>query len=313
MFDLSTIKNGMTRSFGRGSLLMQKHSPEILLGAGLIGMVAAAVMASKATLKAEKIVSQHKGQMALIETDLSNNQEDYNEEAAAKEKAMAYVQTGLKFAKLYGPAVSVGALSVTAILASHGVMKNRQVALLALYNLTKEGYEQYRARVAEELGADVDRNFHLGLKDEKYTEHTIDEKGEKVSEKKIRQTSIDPRFKSIYSRFFDESSPMWRSDALLNKAFLTAQERYLNDILIIRGYVFLNEAYEALGLPWTKEGQLVGWVMKDPAAMKAEGRDGYISFDIYNVYNDPGRQFVNGTNPSILLDFNVDGVVLDHI
>jgi hypothetical protein len=151
------------------------------------------------------------------------------------------------------------------------------------------------------------------LKDETYSEKQTDEEGKTKTVKGTRQTSVDPRFKSIYSRFFDESSPMWRSDALMNKAFLTAQERYLNDILIIRGYVFLNEAYERLGLPWSKEGQLVGWVLKDQVDMKAEGRDGYISFDIYNIYNDPGRQFVNGTNPSILLDFNVDGVVYDLI
>lgn len=317
MFNLEGIQAGISRSFGRGTLLAKKYSPEILLGAGLVGMLATVVMASKATLKAGDILEEANSDLEKIDmaVQVSESQKvEYTQEDQMKDKAIVYVQTGLKFAQLYGPAVGMGVLSIAAILASHGVMKNRQVALVAAYNLLNEGYKNYRARVVEELGAEVDRNYHLGLKDESYSEKETDEEGKTKTVKGIRQTSYDNRTKSIYARFFDETSRMWRNDALMNRAFLTAQERYMNDILILRGYLFLNEVYEALGLPWTKEGQLVGWVLKsDPKEMANEGRDGYVSFDIFNVYNDPGRDFVNGTNPSILLDFNVDGPVYDLI
>lgn len=310
--NLSDIKTGLTRSFGRSSLQLQKHSPEILLGAGLIGMVATVVMASKATLKASEIVRQHEVQMDIINF-AKGEREDYSEENKTKDQAITYVQTGVKFAKLYGPSIGVGVLSLGAILASHGIMANRQVALVAAYNLLNEGFKSYRARVVDELGEDVDNDYHLGLKDETHTETVIDEEGKKSKVKVTKKALYDHNMKSIYSRFFDESNPMYRTDRTMNKAFLIAQQNYMNDLLIIRGHVFLNEVYENLGFPHTKEGAIVGWVLKSPQEMKNEKRDGHVDFGIFDVENDPGREFVNGTNPSVLLDFNVDGIIFDLI
>jgi hypothetical protein len=319
MFNLEGIQAGVSRSFGRGSLLVKKHSPEILLGAGLVGMVATVVMASKATLKVNEIIEETTDNMEKVrlaeQEGHTGSGQPYSAEDATKDKAIVYVQSGLKFAKLYGPSVAMGTLSIAAILGAHGIMKNRQVALMAAYNLLAEGYKNYRARVVEELGAETDLNYHLGLKEESYSEKETDEEGNTKKVKKTRKTSVDDRKLSIYARVFDEfNSTQYRRDANLNRAFLMSQERFMNDMLILRGYLFLNEVYEALGMSWTKEGQLVGWVLKDnPKDMKREGRDGYVSFNLLNVYNDPGRNFVNDTEPSIWLDFNVDGVVYDLI
>jgi hypothetical protein len=314
---MNDIKNSLQRDFGRGKLYVQKYSPEILLGVGLTGMVATVVMASKATLGANAILDETKKRLAVVNDVVEQakviNPDAYSHEDEMKAKAIVYAQTGLQFTKLYGPAISVGVLSIAAILASHGVMAKRQVALVGAYNLLAEGYKQYRQRVVDELGEDVDRNYHLGLKEETRTETEIDEEGKKTKVKKTSKVPYDHEMKSIYSRFFDESNPMFRSDRTLNKAFLQAQQNYMNDILIIRGHVFLNEVYEALGFPHTKEGAIVGWVLKSPKEMKKEERDGYIDFGMYDVENDPGREFVNGTNPTILLDFNVDGIVFNQI
>lgn len=311
--NISTIKTALTQKTGRAGLYLQKHSPEILLGAGLIGGVVAAVMAAKATLKVDDILMSHEERMSTIEVGLEEHPLSYTEHDAMKDKAVVYVQTGMRIAKLYGPSVSLGFLSLAAILASHGVMRNRQVALVAAYNLLAEGFKSYRARVIEDLGEETDRNYFLGLKDENYTEHSIDEEGKKVKTKKTRKALYDHDFKSIYARFFDETNAQYRTDRTMNKAFLLAQQNYMNDVLIIRGHVFLNEVYQALGFPHTKEGAIVGWVLKDPKTMKEEGRDGHIDFGIFDVENDPGREFVNGTNPTILLDFNVDGIIFDLI
>jgi hypothetical protein len=316
--NVKDIQNSLTQSFGRGGLYLQKHSPEILLGAGLIGMVATVIMASKATLKANDIVEETKRSLNVIDNAKINGttagMAPYSVEDAMKDKAIVYVQTGLKFGQLYGPAASVGLLSLTAILASHGVMRKRQVALVAAYNLLKEGYDNYRRRVVEDLGEETDKNYYLGLKDESHTETEVDGEGNKKKVKKTNKALYDKHMApSIYSRFFDESNPMWRTDRTLNKAFLIAQQNYLNDVLIIRGHVYLNEAYERLGFDHTEAGAIVGWVLKDPESMKEEGRAGYINFGIFDVNNDPGREFVNGTNPSILLDFNVDGIMFNQI
>lgn len=316
--NMDNLKETFGRGYGRSSLYLQKHSPEILLGAGLVGVVATVFMASKATLKVNDVVNgytQTLGRIAFsVQDGKTESGEEYTKEDAVEDTSKLYIQTGLKFAKLYGPSVGVGVLSIAAILGAHGIMANRQVSLIAAYNLLGETYRQYRARVVEDLGEDVDSNYHLGLKDETRTETTLDEEGKKVKNKVTTKTSRDPNELSIYSRFFDEFNPMFRTDRLLNKAFLQSQQNYMNDILIIRGHLFLNEVYEALGFPHTKEGAIVGWVIKDSSQeMKEERRDGHVDFGIYDVNNDPGREFVNLTNSAVLLDFNVDGIIFDLI
>jgi hypothetical protein len=311
--NVNDIKNGLSRSFGRTGLKVQKHSPEILLGVGLIGMVVTVVMASKATLKIEQIVVKHYDKMDDIkEGEKANRPDVYSEQDAMKDKAKLYVKTGFEIAKLYGPSIGVGVLSISAILASHGIMHNRQVALVAAYNILNEGFKSYRDRVAAELGAEVEKDYFLGLQEESHTETVKDEEGNKTKVKRTNKSS-HKLAKSIYSRFFDESNPNYQKDRQLNKAFLISQQNYFNDVLVIRGHVFLNEVYEALGFPHTQEGSIVGWVLRNPKQMKEEGRDGYIDFGIFEIDNDPGREFVNLTNPTILLDFNVDGIVFNLI
>jgi len=309
MINLSNIKVGMTRSFGRGGLLLQKHSPEILLGVGLLGMVTSAVLAAKATLKATDVVAETKQTISIINTAGEEGEtlggQTYSKEDHDRDMAVAYVQTGLKFMKLYAPSVGIGVLSITAILAAHGIMHKRQVAIIAAYNLLAEGFQSYRARVVEELGEETDRAYRLGLHEESRTETVLDEEGKKVKVKTHAQV-YDPRFKSDYARFFDEASMQWRNDPTLNLYFLKAQQNYSNDLLKSRGHLFLNEVYDMIGLPRSKAGSVVGWVME-------QGGDNYVDFDIYNIDNTPGRDFVNGYNRAILLDFNVDGVIYDLI
>jgi len=305
--NLQNIKNSMTQTFGRTSLNLQKHSPEILLGAGIIGLVGAIYLASQAGRKVDEL---------LVDTKLNFAELDMKEAAGkdiVKEKAELYVRTALEFGKLYAPTVGLGVLSISAILASHGVMVNRQVSLVAAYNLLAEGFKNYRDRVVEELGEEVDRKYYLGLRDEKYTETEVDEEGKKTKVKKVRQ--VPDRFApSVYSRFFDESNSQYRGERQLNKAFLLAQQNYANDVLILRGHLFLNEVYERLGFPHTQAGSIVGWVLKDPKTMRQEGRDGYVSFGLEEYNDHPATQeFMNLTNPTVLLDFNVDGIIWNLI
>lgn len=316
--NVELIKNGITKSFGRGSLYLQKYSPQILLGAGIVGGVVAAVMAAKATLKVEEIVSDHNLLMhdiSDVESSETLSGQGYTHEDAVKDRGIVYVRTGLKFAKLYGPSVGLGVLSISAILAAHGIMAKRQTALAATVALISEAYQTYRDRVVEELGEEKDRQFHLGLREEKVLDEDYDDADGAIKFERKVLVSSDPnrRAPSIYARFFDSSNTQWTSDRLLNRAFLTAQQNYINDLLIIRGHVFLNEVYERLGFPHTKEGSIVGWVLRNPEQMKQEGRDGYISFGLENPIYVADREFMNLTNDSILLDFNVDGLIFDKI
>lgn len=299
MNSLATVQTKAVRAINRGALVVKKHSPEILLGLGLTGIVVAAVMAAKATLKAPAIVEGVKENLKTIDEG----------DAAPEEKQQAvgltYVYAGLDFAKLYGPSVGIGVLSIASILSSHGIMKRREVGLIAGYNLLAEGFAAYRKRVVEELGPDVDRNYRLGIYESSTNEKVTNEDGT-VTKQKAKVMTVKDKTTSGFAKFFDEYSTQWQKSAETNLYFLRLQQNHANDMLRARGHVFLNEVYDMLGLPRTKEGSIYGWVMNGDGST-------VIDFGIYNIENPAGRAFVNGYEKAILLDFNVTGIIWDLI
>ena len=86
----------------------------------------------------------------------------------------------------------------------------------------------------------------------------------------------------------------------------------MNRKLDLNGYVFLNDVYRALGFESTPYGAVVGWY-KSKNMDEMSGRDGFVDFGIFNPDNERARAFVNGYERSILLDFNVDGIIYDLI
>lgn len=286
--NIEVYKNLGTRVFGRGLLYVQKHSPEILTAVGIVGTVTAGVLAARATLKLEETVDH--AQDRIDEARDGGTQADL---VRAQAQAVGDV------AKLYAPALFLGAASIGCIVGGHGILQKRNVALVAAYKTLETGYAKYRERVAEELGIEKDRDIHLGIRDEKVK----DENGKT----KTVKTLVDPNGRSVYARFFDELNPNWRPSAENNLYFLKAQQSYFNQTLQSRGHVFLNEVYDALGIERSQAGQMVGWVL-------SKNGDNYIDFGIYDVVTNPmAREFVNGNEAAIILDFNVDGVVFDQI
>lgn len=299
--NIEMVKNAITQKFGRAGLQVQKYSPEILLGAGILGGVIAAVMAVQAAKK-DFILEDHKAEMENVE-----NTEGLTKEEQIRAKAGVFVHTGLEYTKLYGPSIGLGVLSVSAILQSHGIMTKRHVAMTAAYSMLAESYRQYRGRVVEKLGQDVDDTVYEGLVETK----VIDEETKKKKTVLVRDPNA--RSLSMYARCFDNTNLNWSSDRTYNRIFLESQKNLLNDLLILRGHVFLNEVYERLGFKPVPEGQLVGWVLKKPEEMQAEGRDGFISFGLEKPYSQADYEFLRGENDAVWLDFNVDGIVLEEI
>ena len=124
--------------------------------------------------------------------------------------------------------------------------------------------------------------------------------------KKNIQVVHDPLL-SPYSIFFDESNPNWTKDPEYNKTFLLHKQRYANDLLKSKGFLFLNDVLEMIGAERTRAGQVVGWIYD----VKNPNGDNYVDFGIDNVYREANRRFVNGFERSVLLDFNVDGEILN--
>ena len=305
------LPKSTTRALNRAGLKVKKHSPELLVASGIIGAVASTVMACKATTKIDTILDETKNHVSKTKEYVEENgfTEKYTETDYKKDLTIMYTQCGLKLAKLYAPAVLTGTMSIVAILSGHNIMRKRNVAIAAAYATVDQSFKDYRNRVIERFGKDLDKELRYNIKSKDIEEITKDEKTgkEKITKKTVQVA--DPNAYSDYARFFDDGCLGWSKDPEFNLMFLKNQQRYFNDLLETRGHLFLNEVYDGLGIPRSKAGQTVGWIYdeKNPIG------DNYVDFGIYDIYNEKNRDFVNGYERTILLDFNVDGPIIDMI
>lgn len=285
---------------------LRKHSPEILVVAGVAGAVVSAVVACKATTKVNAILEDTKDTLDVIHDGMETgavNGQTYTPEDGKKDTAMVYIQAGVKLAKLYAPAVILGTLSITSILASNNILRKRNVALGAAYAAIDKSFKEYRGRVVERFGEEVDRELKYNIKAKKFEEIEVDP--ETGKEKKVKKTVMvaDPNLQSDYACYFDSKSHGYDNNQDYNRMFLKSQQAYANDKLQTRGYLFLNEVLDDLELPaLMPAGQVVGWTK--------DGPDGYVNFRIVEVE----RETEDGRHePVLLLDFNVEGNILDKM
>jgi hypothetical protein len=218
-----------------------------------------------------------------------------------------YGQTALKFGALYGPAVLVGAASITSILVGYNILNKRNVAAIAAYTAAAKEFKQYRGRVIERFGEELDRELKYNIRTKEIEERVVDEDGNETIVKNT-VTTANPDY-SEFTKCFDESCVAFAKSPEDNMKFLKAQQNYLNDLLKRRRHVFLNEVYDALGFDRTSAGSIVGWIYDEDCP----NGDNYIDFGIFNIKSKEARAFVNGHERAIWLDFNVDGVIYDKI
>lgn len=311
---LSTIKNIpslMSRGGGRTMLLLRKHSPEILLGLGLAGGAATVVAACNATSKMTDIMDQHDidtTKLALAENTALKADDDDAIKEVQREKTKVYLKTGCRVAKAYAPAVGFGAASVACILGSYGILHKRNVAVMAAYSVLNDRFLNYRQNVRDDLGDEADQRYLYGVHKETIEVEEVGKNG-KVKKVKKEVDVVNPNGLSGYAICFDESCDSWDKDPGYNKLFLTRQQNWANDKLRSQGHLFLNEVYDMLDVPRSKAGQIVGWIY-DP---NDSTRDSYVDFGIFNLANECSRDFVNGYEKRVWLDFNVDGIIYDII
>lgn len=298
----TAVLNKVSGTFSKVGFKLKKHSPEILIVIGVVGTVASAVMACKATTKVGKIVEKTKNDVDdihdAIEKGVTKAGEEYAIEDSKKDLTIVYAQTGVEFVKLYAPSVILGVLSLTSIIASNNILRKRNVALAAAYATIDKGFKEYRSRVVERFGVDVDKELRYNIKAKKIEETVIDENGK---EKKVKTTVNVSELGtySDYAKYFDSSSRCWDKTPDYNRMFLNLQQQLANDKLKATGHLFLNEVYDMLDIPRTSAGQIVGWVY-DPD--NSEG-DNYVDFGVIET----NRETETGYEPVIIIDPNVDG------
>ena len=303
------LPNKVTRVIHGAGLQLKKHSPELLVIGGVVGLVSAGIMACKATTELDGILEDHKKKADDIHDAIEHPEtvvKPYTEEESKKVMTLLYAQTGLELVKLYAPSVIVGTLGITAILAGHNITRKRNVALAAAYTTVDSAFKDYRGRVIERFGEELDRELRYNIKSKEIEEVIQNEDGTTTVEKRVVDVVDDP-LGSPYAFFFDESNPNWTKDPEWNKMFLIDQERYANDLLKSRGHLFLNELHDLIGADRTKTGQVVGWIYDK----NNPNGDNRVDLGIFNVHREANRRFVNGYEKSVLIDPNVDGEILN--
>ena len=287
------VPNVVSQKLGRQVLIAQKNSPKILFAVGIAGVVTSTVLACRATLKLDSKLTDFRKDVDLLkEKEKKINATDYTSHDHNRAVIGVYSRNSFEIAKLYAPSVIIGAVSIGALTTSHVTLNRRNASLTAAYSAMQASYGAYRERVKKELGESKELDIY----------HAVSKHETEIDGKLKTIKAADPNKWSPYARFFDETCPDWTKVPEQNKLFVQCQQKYLNDLLHARGHVFLNEAYDALGMPHSKAGAVVGWVIGNG--------DNFIDFGIFDAYN---AAFVNGFERTILLDFNVDGVIYDLI
>ena len=300
---MNNIVKSATNALSKTKFQLQKHQPEIMVIGGVIGGVVAAVMACKATTKASEVLAESKDRLEQIDTvanDSDVTDDVYSEEVHKRDLAIVYVQTAGNLVKLYAPAVILGGLSIASILGGHNILQKRNMALAAAYATLNTTFKDYRDRVIDRFGKDVEYQIHHNLKAEEITEKVEDPETGKT--KKVKKTVLvkgDDEHERGYSRLFDAACDNWCNDANLNRSFLSGAQNYFNDRLHAIGYVFLSDVYSYLHFRETPESRVVGW------QLNGDG-DGFVDFGF-----DQDDMFMSGYNKDVWLDFNVDGPILE--
>lgn len=298
--NLSAIKTIVTSKAGRQVLTLQKHSPHILFGAGVVGVVGTAVLASRATLQLDGALKDFEKKRHQI-TEARDRQELEYTEAQAKSDGLIIRTKLLKdIVMLYWPAVGLGCVSIAALTGSHVILTRRNTGLMAAYTAVDTAFKKYRGRVVEEFGEDKDKALMFGeTKREVYSE-------KKNGEPKIETVRAHGDGRSPYSVVFDRTNLNWNEHPSYNAIFLRMTQNHLNDQLRAKGHLFLNDAYRELGFDDTEEGAVTGWVWG------SENGDDFVDLGCWEGRDlERFTRFMQGDEGSLLLDFNVDGVIFN--
>lgn len=285
------MKQEITKLIGNVKLGAKRNAPELLLGGALITGTATVVLSSRATLKAKEIKDRFAEDKMSLEFKIEHN--EMSEEQMKSEVKKLYLGYAFSLVKEYAIPVTLYAATVAMIFGSYKIQKNRQVALSAALASCTAAYTTLMNKIKK--GAAMGLTAKEVLEGVEGREVVDPETGE-VSIEKYQGEPV----KDLYQFRFDKYSTAWEKDKFQNEATLRAVENWSNDILRLRGYIFLNEILDRLSLPALPEGQLVGWIYNEDGS-------GYVDFGIRDCEDRDDSGFDYN---AFDLTFNVQGNIL---
>ena len=217
------MKKEIAKSFLSLKTAIKKHSPEILTGIGIAGMITTTVMAVRATPKALILIEERKEEIG-----------------AEKLEAMDMVKTTWA---CYIPAAITGTLSVACLIGASSVNARRNAALATAYTLSESALKDYQGKVIEMFGEKKNEAVKDAVAKDKVEKNPVVTREVIITEKGNTLC-----YDAISGRYF-------KSDIeKIKKAECELNRQMLDDM-----YVSLNDFYYEIGLDSVKLGDELGW------------------------------------------------------
>lgn len=312
---ITKVTKPVAKLAGKAGYQIAKHSPEILLGAGIVGVIAGTVMFIKAAPKAEEVLKEFDEKRAEAKKALEDPEYEavriekgYDIHAYRKELAGLYAKLVFNLAKVYALPVAVEALSCGLILGAHGIMCKRVAGLSAAFNTVTEDFNSYREAVIADQGEEADMKYRYGTVQTETEMTTKDGKG-KTKVETVSMPMVDPQIVDTLLCFCKETSDQYTGDPNYDRAFLeNVKESFNFDLQVLKRKFCINDVLDKLGMPLIDgpEGQLIGW--------SPDKGDGYVDFRVSYAYvpvYEPGN--INLRREIYFLDFNHAGYIYGEV
>lgn len=299
----------LTKTLARAQLKLAKHSPAIFLASGLACLVTGTVLACRATLTIDDVLSEHERKVAQIKEGRDRfSIEKYTDRDYKQDIVKRYVQTAVGMAKKYVVPSALMVAGIGMIVWSNHILNARNTALMAAYTVINERFTSYRNRIRDDHGEAYEDDVYNNRRRIQQKEKVEDpETGKKVTQM-VEHIESDG-FLSPYAVIFDNttSSSYKKGYDNGNKFFLECVYSQVNNAFNAKGHLFLNDVLRQLGMRDTPEGAVVGWLQDEDGTKTIE-----IGPWMNGALNPMEMEGPDG-QPVYLLDFNVDGVIWDKI
>lgn len=292
--------NFITQAYGAAKLALQAKAPTLLVVGGITSMAAGTVIACKQTLQVEAVLEKHVPELEKVKKGAELQLSSYGPEAAQNDRLKVYTRVALDGGKLYAVPAILWVGGAGMVFSGHRLLLQRNATLAIAFTTLKGVFDKYRANVRDEFGEKADQAMLNGFK---HVEIVDSETGavHTISTRDWEGEENDP-----YNRIFDQySSQSWQPDLGVNKMFIAQQQRFAQELLVRRGYLYLSEVYRALGFEENDISRVVGWKVKK----LADGsRDiPLVDFGLDRPLPDDWKY---SKEKAVYLDFNCQGLII---
>ena len=279
-----------------------KAAPGIMIGTGIVSVAVGAYKAAEVTPEAKEAIAEFKATRDAIE------QHEEDPEARRECIKSGYRTLGNTLLHAYAKPFLFMSGGTALILGGHGIVSKKLATTTASLISTDRLFRNYRNNVIEDQGEEADFRYRTGIKTVNVETVEQDVRGRKRKVNKEYDV-IDEIAGNPFLKFFDESNPNFTKNPTQNLDFLNTRLSFLNRRFIAEGFMSLNDVLYDLGFNRCAEGSVYGWIY-DPDDPNCHNE---IDIGIKDIRRTTIQNAINGYEPVILLNFNVDGLIIDKL